>query len=162
MFKAVKRHISAFEHKSKIFVAQSENKENFFILHRKINSLEIWLVNANNEEKCLMLARINKNEDSNINCANISSKGSLIAYSDADNTCLFRYIYAENSLKKLKTFKNISARFIYFSKDESKLIIVNQNSSKIMIYNINSQTFFEIDFYLEKKYFFLFIIFPII
>ena len=134
---AVKRHISAFEHKSKIFVAQSENKENYFILHRKINSLDLWLVNANNEEKCLMLARINKNEDSNINCANISSKGNLIAYSDADNTCLFTYNYKENSLKKLKTFKNISSRFIYFSPDESKLILVNQINSKIMIYNIN-------------------------
>lgn len=98
-----------------------------------------------------MLARINKNEDSNINCANISSKGNFIAYSDADNTCLFRYNHQENTLKKLKTLKNISARFIYFSPDETRLIIVNQINSKIMIYNISSQTFLDIDFYLDKS-----------
>jgi len=132
-------------------VAQNENKENYFILHRKINSLDLWLVNASNEEKCLMLARINKNEDSNINCANISNKGNLLAYSDSDNTCLFRYNFQENTLKKVKTFKNISARFLYFSTDESKLILVNQINSKIMIYNINSQTFFDIDFNLDKS-----------
>jgi hypothetical protein len=119
-------------------------------LHRKINSLDLWLVNASNEEKCLMLARINKNEDSNINCANISNKGNLLAYSDSDNTCLFRYNFQENTLKKVKTFKKISARFLYFSADESRLIIVNQINSKIMIYNINSQTFFDIDFNLDK------------
>jgi len=110
----------------------------------------LWLVNANNEEKCILLARINKNEDSNINCANISSKGNFLAYSDADNTCLFKYNLQENTLKKLKTFKNTSARFLYFSGDEQKLIIVNQINSKIMIYNISNQTFLNIDFYLEK------------
>lgn len=97
-----------------------------------------------------MLARINKNEESNINCANISSKGNYIAYSDADNTCLFQYDFQANTLKKLKTIKNISAKFIYFSHDENKLILVNQIKSKIIIYNINYQTFFDIDFDLDK------------
>jgi hypothetical protein len=41
---AVKRHISAFEHKSKIFVAQSENKENYFIISKIYVSLKETMI----------------------------------------------------------------------------------------------------------------------
>ena len=57
---AIKRHVSAFEQKTKIYVSESTSTD-ILILHRKINSLDLWLLNEKDEDKLTLLTHINKN-----------------------------------------------------------------------------------------------------
>ncbi len=137
--KGIKRHISAFEHKSKISYAKIE--DNIFILHRKLNKLNLWLANENNLEKIILLAEINKKNDSHIVSSNISSSGRYITYSDTNNTFIISYNFEENDLKKIKTLHNLPSRFIFFSKDEKNLICIDQVNMKIHKYEIQKEIF---------------------
>ena len=135
----IKRHISAFEQKVKIYLAQGE-EGNLIILHRKLNKLNLWSVNENNMDKALLLAELNKKNDSNIISANISSYGKFFSYSDNENTVIFSYDYLNNEIKKVKTLKNLSSRFLYFTKDEKSLICLDNTNRRLHIYDINKET----------------------
>jgi hypothetical protein len=134
---SVKRHISAFEHKPKISFSYHNGK--LFILHRKLESLNLWLVDETNMESVLLLAELNKKSDSNIIAAGISKRANYIAYSDNESTVLFKYGYLSNEIKKLKRLK-FSSRFIYFNSEETNLICINQSQNIVYLYNINNQT----------------------
>lgn len=138
-FLGIKRHISAFEHKSKISFAK--NDENIFILHRKLEKLNLWLVNESNIEKVILLAEMNKKNDSHIVSSNISASGRYITYSDTNRTVLFSYDFENNDLKKIKTLHNLPSRFIYFSKNEKNLISIDQSNMKILKYDIQKEIF---------------------
>lgn len=113
--------------------------QNILVLHRKLQSLNLWQLNENNIEKVLLLAEINKKSDSHITSSNISSKGNYFAFSDSDNTVLFTYDSLHNDIKKIKSFKKLSASFIYFSADEKFLITVDQIKKSIHLYDIKKQ-----------------------
>jgi len=101
----------------------------------------LWLVNENNIEKVILLAEINKNQDSHIVSANISISGKYIAYSDLTRTVLFFYDFENNDLKKIKTLHNLPSKFLYFSKDEKCLISIDQSNMKINLYHIQKEIF---------------------
>jgi hypothetical protein len=134
----IKRHISAFEQKSKIYIGFGED-QNMFILHRKLDKLNLWRFNDSNIDKALLLAEINKKNDSNIISANISNKSNYFAYSDADNCVIFSYDYENNEVKKIKTLKNLSCKFLYFTKDEKQLICLDNANRKLNIYDIKKE-----------------------
>lgn len=50
-------------------------------------------------------------------------------------------------LKKLKSIKGISGRFLFFDLKEESLIIVNQSKNKVAIYNINKGTITEVNIF---------------
>lgn len=113
--------------------------------------MELWLINKTNEEKCILLLRLAKtNEDSNIICSSISKNGNYLAFSDSFSINIFKFNLEENSIKKIKTIKDHSARFLFFSSDEKKLIIVNQAKSLISSYDICKEIFFNVNFSIEK------------
>lgn len=147
----MKRHISAFEQRPKIHISVSDDKESYLILHRSLTYLELWLINSNNEEKATLLAKVNKGDDSNILSANISKGGKYIAYSDSIKTCLFSYNIKDNTIKKIKTLKNLTAKFLFFSHDETQLILLNHADSQIVIYNIAKEIVFKNNFTLDKS-----------
>ena len=130
----VKRHISAFEQKTKIYHTNPK-EEGIIILHRKSDKLNLWQLNENNMDKVLMLAEVNKKGDSLIISANISSLGNLFTYSDTNSTVLFKYDYKINDIKKIKSL-NISSKNLYFSNDEKFLICLDQANFKVHVYDI--------------------------
>ncbi len=133
---SIKRHISAFEHKNKI--SYSKVKDNIFLLHRRTDKLHLWLANENNVDKIIHLAEINKRNDSHILSSTISQDGKLIAYSDATLTVILSYDFETNDLKKVKTLRNISSKFLYFT-DSNGLVLVDQINSAIHKYDIKKE-----------------------
>jgi hypothetical protein len=135
----VKRHISAFEQKTKIHISDL-SEENLLVLHRKLDSLNLWLVNKENNNEILLLADIRKKNNSNIITSNISRNGKYLAYSDSEQLVLFQYDFQQNEIKKIKSFKNVSGiRYIFFSPDENVLIFLNQIKCTVTLYNIKTQ-----------------------
>jgi WD40 repeat protein len=134
---SIKRHISAFEQRPKINFCYTEGR--LLLLHRKLNSLDLWLVNELNIDSVVLLAEINKKSDNNIIASNISSKASYICYSDIENTVIFKYDFNTNEVKRIKKLK-FSSKFLYFSRDESNLISISQAHSNIAIYNLKNET----------------------
>lgn len=145
----VKRHVSGFEQKQKIYYANQN--DNLFILHRKLETLDLWLANENNIEKVILLAELRKKNESHIISANISKNAKYIAYSDSDNVVIFQYNYEENDLKKLKTLKNVVAKFLFFTSDEKYLLCLNQNKGLLNIYDIQKQIYININFFESKN-----------
>jgi hypothetical protein len=91
-------------------------------------------------EKILFLAQVNKKSDSHIISSKISDKGNFFAYSDSDNTVLFKYDFQNNEIKKLRTLKNFSSKFLFFTRNENFLILFD-SQSKLHIYDIKKETF---------------------
>jgi hypothetical protein len=126
---SIKRHISAFEQKSKIYV---NNNENLLILHRGLDKLSLWGIE---DEKVTYLAEINKKTDSHIISAAIGF--GYICYSDSEATIIFKYDYENNEVKKIKKLK-FSSKFVFFKDDN--LIALNQENNSVLVYNIKKET----------------------
>ena len=114
-------------------------------MHKKLNSLDLWLINETSLEPITLLSQINKNGNSQIISSALSVNAKYISFSDSENTVLFEYNTFNNNIKKLKTIKNISGKFLFFDLKEENLIILNQQKGKVQIYNIKFSTIVEIE-----------------
>ena len=147
----VKRHISPFEHRLNYFVTDfifDNNNNNFFlILFKKDDFVNLYKinVNANNNnnnfinDEIIFMSKIYKNKKFSykIISSNISKNGKFIAISYENFTILFKYDYEKNNIKKIKKLNYLS-NFIYFNKNNDKIILLCQNINKIIIININN------------------------
>jgi WD40 repeat protein len=97
----IKRHISPFEQRINYFVTTPNKDKIFFIMHQKLDYVDLWNVNMNNQINTF-ITKIYKSKkiEGNIICSNISFDGKIIAISYDKIIVLFRYDFEENEVKK--------------------------------------------------------------
>ena len=135
----VKRHISPFEHKCFYYISDINEFNMFYILHLKENYCDLWNINLNNGVNTFVAKLFkSKNSDFNLICGNISKNGEIIGISYEDETVLFNYSYEKNEIKRLGKIK-IQSNYIFFNKDNTKVILLSQKKSKIYIITISNR-----------------------
>ena len=97
----IKRHISPFEHRINYFVTEPNKDKIFFILHQKLDYVDLWNVNMNNQINTFV-AKIykSKNVEGNIISSNISFDAKIIAISYDKIIVVFKYDLNLNEIKK--------------------------------------------------------------
>jgi len=108
-------------------------KNSTYILQQQSNKICLWEVFDDNKSDLKLLLELNSKGDSNIISSGISLNGELIAYSNIEETHIFKYSRENNSIKRIKTLKDQS-RFIHFNHKE--VILVNNKS--ILIINLST------------------------
>ena len=131
----IKRHISPFEHKINYFVTKPNDNKIFFILHQKLDYVDLWNVNMNNQINTFV-AKIHKskNIEGNIICSNISSDAKFIVISYENIIVVFKYDFEENEIKKIGTIKH-QANFIFIN-SKYQVIFLSQKENKLFIYDL--------------------------
>jgi hypothetical protein len=125
----LKRHISAFEQRTKISVFHNDYT---ILLHRGLDKVSLWSISNNNVN---FLAEINKKSESHIISSAITD--GYISYSDNTNTIIFKYNLELNEIKKIKKL-NFSSKFLFFR--SCNLVSLNQDNNNICIYDLQSET----------------------
>ena len=140
----VKRHISPFEHRLNYFFSDFINEKFFLVLLKKNDFVSLYKINVDfnnnfSNDEINFMAKIYKNKKFSykIISSNISKNGKFIAISYEKFTVLFKYDYEKNNIKKIKKINYLS-NFIYFNKNNDKIILICQNINKIIIININN------------------------
>ena len=131
----IKRHISPFEHRVNYFISEPNKDKIFFILHQKLDYVDLWNVNMNNQINTFV-AKIykSKNVEGNIICSNISFDAKIIAISYEKVIIIFNYDFESNEVKKIGTIKH-QANFIYIN-SKNQIIFLSQKENKLFIYDI--------------------------
>ena len=131
----IKRHISPFEFRINYHVTIANKDKIFFILHQKLDYVDLWNVNMNNQINTFV-AKIyrSKNVEGNIICCNISFDAKIIAISYDKIIVVFKYDFKENEIKKIGTIKH-QANFIYIN-SKYQIIFLSQKENKLFIFNL--------------------------
>ena len=131
----IKRHISPFEHRMNYYVTCPNKDKIFFILHQKLDYVDLWNVNMNNQINTFM-TKIYKSKkiEGNIICSNISFDGKIIAISYDKIIVIFKYDFEENEIKKIGTIKH-QANYIFIN-NKYQIIFLSQKDNKLFIYDI--------------------------
>ena len=131
----IKRHISPFEHRINYYVTIPNKDKIFFILHQKLDYVDLWNVNMNNQINTFV-AKIYKSKriEGNIISSNISFDAKFIVISYEKVIVIFNYDYESNEIKKIGTLKH-QANFIYIN-SQYQIIFLSQKENKLYIYDI--------------------------
>ena len=131
----IKRHISPFEQRINYFVTTPNKDRIFFIMHQKLDYVDLWNVNMNNQINTF-ITKIYKSKkiEGNIICSNISFDGKIIAISYDKIIVLFRYDFEENEVKKIGTIKH-QANYIFIN-NKYQIIFLSQKENKLFVYDL--------------------------
>lgn len=131
----IKRHISPFEHRINYFVTKPNKDKIFFILHQKLDYVDLWNVNMNNQINTFV-AKIYKSKkiEGNIICSNISFDAKIIAISYDKIIVIFQYDFEINEIKKIGIIK-YQANFIFIN-SKYQVIFLSQKENKLFIYDL--------------------------
>ena len=131
----IKRHISPFEHRINYYVTIPNKDKIFFILHQKLDYVDLWNVNMNNQINTFV-AKIYKSKriEGNIISSNISFDAKFIVISYEKVIVIFNYDYESNEIKKIGTLKH-QANFIFIN-SQYQIIFLSQKENKLYIYDI--------------------------
>ena len=134
----IKRHISPFEHRINYFVTEPNKDKIFFILHQKLDYVDLWNVNMNNQINTFV-AKIykSKNVEGNIISSNISFDAKIIAISYDKIIVVFKYDLNLNEIKKIGKIKH-QANYIYIN-TKYQIIFLSQKENKLFIYDLNEK-----------------------
>ena len=134
----IKRHISPFEHRINYFVTEPNKDKIFFILHQKLDYVDLWNVNMNNQINTFV-AKIykSKNVEGNIISSNISFDAKIIAISYDKIIVVFKYDLNLNEIKKIGKIKH-QANYIYIN-NKYQIIFLSQKENKLFIYDLNEK-----------------------
>ena len=131
----IKRHISPFEHRINYHISQANKDKIFFILHQKLDYVDLWNVNMNNQINTFV-AKIYKSKkvEGNIICSNLSFDAKIIAISYDKVTIVFNYDFDNNEIKKIGTIKH-QANYIFIN-NKYQIILLSQNENKLFLYDL--------------------------
>ena len=131
----IKRHISPFEHRINYYVTIPNKDKIFFILHQKLDYVDLWNINMNNQINTFV-AKIYKSKkiEGNIISSNISYDAKIIAISYENLIVVFNYDYESNEIKKIGTIK-YQANFLYIN-NQYQLLFLSQKGNKLYIYDL--------------------------
>ena len=134
----IKRHISPFEHRINYFVTEPNKDKIFFILHQKLDYVDLWNVNMNNQINTFV-AKIykSKNVEGNIISSNISFDAKIIAISYDKIIVVFKYDLNLNEIKKIGKIKH-QANYIYIN-TKYQIIFLSQKENKLFIYDLSEK-----------------------
>ena len=134
----IKRHISPFEHRINYFVTEPNKDKIFFILHQKLDYVDLWNVNMNNQINTFV-AKIykSKNVEGNIISSNISFDAKIIAISYDKIIVVFKYDLNLNEIKKIGKIKH-QANYIYIN-TKYQIIFLSQKENKFFIYDLTEK-----------------------
>ena len=133
----IKRHISPFEHKINYHISKANKDKIFFILHQKLDYVDLWNVNMNNQINTFV-AKIYKSKkvEGNIISSNLSFDAKIIVISYDKITVVFSYDFDSNEIKKIATIKH-QANYIFIN-DKYQIILLSQNENKLYIFDLIS------------------------
>ena len=131
----IKRHISPFEHRINYHISQANKDKIFFILHQKLDYVDLWNVNMNNQINTFV-AKIYKSKkvEGNIICSNLSFDAKIIAISYDKVTIVFNYDFDNNEIKKIGMIKH-QANYIFIN-NKYQIILLSQNENKLFLYDL--------------------------
>ena len=131
----IKRHISPFEQRINYHISQANKDKIFFILHQKLDYVDLWNVNMNNQINTFV-AKIYKSKkvEGNIICSNLSFDAKIIAISYDKVTIVFNYDFDNNEIKKIGTIKH-QANYIFIN-NKYQIILLSQNENKLFLYDL--------------------------
>ena len=131
----IKRHISPFEHKINYHISQANKDKIFFILHQKLDYVDLWNVNMNNQINTFV-AKIYKSKkvEGNIISSNLSFDAKIIAISYDKITIVFSYDFDSNEIKKIATIKH-QANYTFIN-NKYQIILLSQNENKLYVFDL--------------------------
>ena len=131
----IKRHIGPFEHRINYYISKANKDKIFFILHQKLDYVDLWNVNMNNQINTFM-AKIYKSKkvEGNIICSNISFDAKIIAMSYDKVTIIFNYDFDTNEIKKIGTLQH-QANFIFIN-SKYQIMLLSQKENKLFVYDL--------------------------
>ena len=131
----IKRNISPFEHRINYYVTNPNEDKIFFILHQKLDYVDLWNVNMNNQINTF-IAKIYKSKkiEGNIICSCISDDAKIIAISYDKIIVIFKYDFEQNEVKKIGTIK-YQANYIFIN-SKYQIIFLSQKENKLFIYDL--------------------------